>query len=76
MHISYLAATIDGAVCAVMGIVGDLMASVVKRQRGIKDFGHIMPGHGGVMDRFDSFLFVAPTLYLILQVLPIVTTLA
>lgn len=76
VHISYLAATIDGAVCAVMGIVGDLMASVVKRQRGIKDFGHIMPGHGGVMDRFDSFLFVAPTLYLILQVLPIVTTLA
>ena len=76
VHISYLAATIDGAVCAVMGIVGDLMASVVKRQRGIKDFGHIMPGHGGVMDRFDSFLFVAPALYLILQVLPIVTTLA
>ena len=76
VHISYLAATIDGAVCAVMGIVGDLMASVVKRQRGIKDFGHIMPGHGGVIDLFDSFLFVAPTLYLILQVLPIVTTLA
>ena len=59
-----------------MGIIGDLMASVVKRQRGIKDFGHIMPGHGGVMDRFDSFLFVAPTLYLILQVLPIFTTIS
>ncbi len=76
VHISYWAATIDGAVCAVMGIIGDLMASVVKRQRGIKDFGHIMPGHGGVMDRFDSFLFVAPTLYLILQVLPIFTTIS
>ncbi len=74
VHISYGAAAFDGAFCAVVGIVGDLMASVIKRQRGIKDFGNIMPGHGGVMDRFDSFLFVAPTLYLILQVFPIVTT--
>ena len=74
VHISYLAAAFDGVFCAAIGIVGDLMASVIKRQRGIKDFGNIMPGHGGIMDRFDSFLFVAPTLYLILQVFPIVTT--
>lgn len=60
-----------GMLCPVMGIVGDLMASVVKRQTGIKDFGKIMPGHGGVMDRFDSFLMVAPTLYLVLQFFPI-----
>ena len=73
IRISYLAAALDGAVCAMIGIVGDLMASVIKRQRGIKDFGNIMPGHGGVMDRFDSFLFVAPTLYLILKVFPIIT---
>ncbi len=58
--------------CSLVSIVGDLMASVVKRQTGIKDFGKIMPGHGGVMDRFDSFLFVAPTIYLILQYLPII----
>ncbi len=57
--------------CSLVSIVGDLMASVVKRQTGIKDFGKIMPGHGGIMDRFDSFLFVAPTIYLILQYMPI-----
>ena len=58
--------------CSLVSIVGDLMASVIKRQTGIKDFGKIMPGHGGIMDRFDSFLFVAPTIYLILQYFPII----
>lgn len=38
---------------AVVGTLGDLSASVVKRQCGIKDYGNIMPGHGGLMDRFD-----------------------
>lgn len=42
-----------------VGIVGDLFASAVKRQQGIKDYGNIMPGHGGVLDRFDSFILVA-----------------
>lgn len=46
------------------GILGDLSASAIKRQFGIKDYGNVMPGHGGVMDRFDSWLFVAPLLYL------------
>ncbi len=49
---------------AVAGILGDLCASVIKRQFKIKDYGNIMPGHGGVMDRFDSWLFVAPLLYI------------
>lgn len=49
---------------AAAGILGDLTASVIKRQCGIKDYGSIMPGHGGIMDRFDSWLFVAPLLYL------------
>ncbi|MGN0629188.1 MAG: phosphatidate cytidylyltransferase [Oscillospiraceae bacterium] len=49
---------------AVAGIFGDLCASIIKRQFGIKDYGNIMPGHGGVMDRFDSWIFVAPLLYI------------
>lgn len=54
---------IMGVVCAVIGTVGDLSASMVKRQIGFKDYGRIMPGHGGLMDRFDSVLFVLPTFY-------------
>ncbi|MFW5648381.1 MAG: phosphatidate cytidylyltransferase [Candidatus Alkaliphilus sp. MAG34] len=46
--------------------IGDLSASLVKRHIGIKDFGNIMPGHGGVLDRFDSILFTAPIVYYIL----------
>jgi phosphatidate cytidylyltransferase len=49
-----------GAVCAFVGLAGDLTASLIKRKCGIKDFGNIMPGHGGILDRFDSLLFVAP----------------
>ncbi len=48
---------IMGALGAVVGILGDLAASYVKRECGIKDFGNIMPGHGGAMDRIDSVLF-------------------
>ena len=44
----------------VLGICGDLFASVVKRQCGIKDYGTIFPGHGGILDRFDSVMFIAP----------------
>jgi len=58
-----------GAVCAVIGTVGDLSASMVKRQIGFKDYGKIMPGHGGLMDRFDSVLFVLPTFYVFIALL-------
>ena len=49
-----------GMGCSVLGILGDLFASAVKRQLNIKDYGTIFPGHGGIMDRFDSVLFIAP----------------
>ena len=68
---SLSSALIVGLVCALSGMLGDLFASAVKRETGIKDFGRIMPGHGGVLDRFDSVLFVAPTLYFLIQVIPI-----
>ncbi len=56
----YLIIALLGIVAAVLGIYGDLFASVVKRQCGIKDYGTIFPGHGGILDRFDSVMFIAP----------------
>ena len=53
-----------GLVGAVVSEVGDLAASWIKRRAGIKDFGKIFPGHGGIMDRLDSILFVLPIIYL------------
>lgn len=61
--VHYLGVLIAGMLSAVIGLVGDLTASIIKRQTGIKDYGNIMPGHGGIMDRFDSVLLVAPFMY-------------
>ncbi len=52
-----------------LGLLGDLIASLIKRQCDIKDFGNILPGHGGIMDRFDSVLLVAPFIYLVCKVI-------
>ena len=60
MHVNWFAAVIIAMVCAVLGTLGDLTASVMKRQLDVKDFGKIMPGHGGLLDRFDSVLLVMP----------------
>ncbi|MCL2851428.1 MAG: phosphatidate cytidylyltransferase [Defluviitaleaceae bacterium] len=60
---------IVAAFSAVMSIFGDLTASSIKRKVRIKDFGKIFPGHGGVLDRFDSVLFTAPTIYILLNFL-------
>lgn len=56
----YIIIALLACVAAVLGIYGDLFASVVKRQCGIKDYGTIFPGHGGILDRFDSVMFIAP----------------
>ncbi len=66
-EVNYPALVLIGFVCGVLGIIGDLSASLIKRQAGIKDFGNIMPGHGGIMDRFDSVLFVAPFMMFVLS---------
>ncbi|MCL1866921.1 MAG: phosphatidate cytidylyltransferase, partial [Oscillospiraceae bacterium] len=51
--------------CAVLGVLGDFSASILKRECAVKDFGSIMPGHGGILDRFDSLLFALPFVYLV-----------
>ena len=56
----YVIIALLACVAAVLGIYGDLFASVIKRQCGIKDYGTIFPGHGGILDRFDSVMFIAP----------------
>lgn len=56
-----------GAIVSVISQIGDLSASVIKRRFDVKDYGWIFPGHGGVLDRFDSVLLTAPMLYIISQ---------
>ena len=51
------------AVGALISMVGDLAASAIKRNQGIKDYGKLIPGHGGILDRFDSIIFTAPIIY-------------
>lgn len=68
VSVNYFAVCVLGMLLAVIGTIGDLSASILKRQCGIKDYGNIMPGHGGLMDRFDSVIFVAPFLYAFLTV--------
>ncbi len=60
---------IFAVICAVGAVIsqfGDLIASGIKRQHGIKDYGKLIPGHGGILDRFDSVIFTAPLIYTLL----------
>ncbi len=67
LEISYIVLAILGLCCGMISQIGDWSASAIKRYVNIKDFGNLMPGHGGVLDRFDSILFIAPVVYYALQ---------
>lgn len=71
-ELNILNLVIISAACILMSMFGDISFSAVKRQYGVKDFGNLLPGHGGVLDRFDSVLFVCPTFYLLSYLLPLV----
>nr|WP_242656398.1 phosphatidate cytidylyltransferase [Ruminiclostridium hungatei] len=66
LKLSYPALVLLGIFCGFISQIGDWSASAVKRYVDVKDYGSIMPGHGGVLDRFDSILFVAPVVYYVL----------
>ena len=62
---------VSAVILAIISEFGDLAASVIKREVGIKDYGHLIPGHGGILDRIDSVLFTAPIFYYLNIILPI-----
>lgn len=70
--VSYGAAVIYGILGCLVGELGDLCFSVIKRQTGIKDYGNLVPGHGGVLDRFDSILAVAALIEALLLIMPVI----
>lgn len=69
VSLTYGSLVVTGAIVSVISQIGDLAASLIKRNYGIKDYGFIFPGHGGVLDRFDSVLLTAPILLIVSSLL-------
>ena len=69
--VHYGFALIYGAVGSLGGVFGDLCFSVIKRQTGIKDYGNLIPGHGGILDRFDSMMIVGPLVEVLMILIPV-----
>ncbi len=70
--VNYFYALIYGVLGSLAAVFGDLSFSAIKRQVGIKDYGNLIPGHGGILDRFDSMTLVAPLTEALLLILPVV----
>lgn len=74
IRVNYILLAVFGLVLSVVSQLGDLVASLIKREYGAKDYGTIFPGHGGIMDRFDSPIAVAAIMLILTMVLPPFTT--
>lgn len=70
LEVNYLYFAVYGALGSLVSQLGDLSFSYIKRQYGLKDFGNVFPGHGGVLDRFDSVIFCAPLMEILIRWLP------
>jgi phosphatidate cytidylyltransferase len=68
--VNYLVLLLYSLCCGIVSQVGDLFFSAIKRSRDIKDFSRLIPGHGGLLDRFDSLLFVAPLIAYLITIIP------
>ena len=73
---NYIALAVIGIVGSVLSQLGDLTASLIKRNCGVKDFGNIMPGHGGMLDRFDSILAVSAVLFILNEISGVFTAIS
>ena len=69
---NYLYVPVYGILGSLGAVFGDLCFSAIKRQTGIKDYGNLIPGHGGILDRFDSMVVVAPLVELLMLLIPLV----
>lgn len=67
ISVNYINLVVLAVAVSIIGQAGDLIASFIKREKGIKDYGNLFPGHGGVLDRFDSAIAVAPVIILLLN---------
>ena len=72
LHANYIYGLIYGLVGSLAAVFGDLCFSVIKRQTGIKDYGNLIPGHGGILDRFDSMMLVGPLAEVMILLIPVV----
>jgi phosphatidate cytidylyltransferase len=70
MAVNFWYMILYGLVGSLVTELGDLAFSLIKRQLGVKDYGHLLPGHGGMLDRFDSMIFAAPLIYILVQLFP------
>lgn len=73
IEVNFLYLAILGFLCSLASQIGDLSMSLIKREAGIKDYGNFIPGHGGMLDRFDSIIFASPVVYIFVTYIEVLT---